>query len=694
MKLNEHQSKRLFSEVGIPLPPGQLIRPEKLGTTLPSFPLPWMLKAQTLSGGRGKQGGIRTVQSKDEFIPAAEELFCLELSGQRVPCLRVEPKMAIQREFYISLALVRSRKCFVLTVGNTGGVDIEAADPETLLIQTVHPLRSHEEYQIRAAFFHLGVDKSLWGEFRKIVHSLFLAVERYGLLLAEINPLVLTPDQQWMALDAKVDIDDNVVALNEEFDRFYMSEYVTPQEERARQHGLSFHKLDGWVGLVANGAGLAMATMDQLNFAGLKAANFLDLGGAADETRISLALNLLFTDSSVHAVLVNIFGGILSCEKVARGLTRLLQAGPPPKPIVLRLSGHGANEGYAIIKELNLPDVYVASDLQEALAILGEMAPSNMVTDLPAPEKKAGFPRLHQRISHLDTLRPVLGLSSRTQVLVQGITGKEGQFHSTLMQAMGTRIAAGVTPFKGGTQIQSVPVYDSVHQACQRHEIGASVIFVPAPFAPDAILEAAAEQIPWIVCITEGIPQRDMLRVVEQLKGGRSRLLGPNTPGLIVPGQIKLGIMPGEIFQPGPVAVLSRSGTLTYEAVDRLSSAGIGQSFCAGIGGDPFVGSSFAELCDLLREDAQTEAVLVLGEIGGSAEEELAMSILDSNFPKPVFAFVAGQTAPPGKRLGHAGAILEGGEQDLQTKLETLRVAGCTLCPDLDSIPRRIGAVL
>jgi succinyl-CoA synthetase alpha subunit len=486
-------------------------------------------------------------------------------------------------------------------------------------------------------------------------------------------------------LDGKVEIDDNVAAIDRGLTRFREPLHSTDQENLARDEGMSFHTLEGWVGLMANGAGLAMATMDLLNTSGLPAANFLDLGGGADRRRIAAAFDILFSDEQVSAVLVNIFGGILSCAKVAEAMAEVLAGRGVHKPVVLRFDGHGAAEGAALLRERRLEGVHTAGGLDEAMAILATMAPTPVAPPARHPQ---------QRFSLTDGgpgNRAPFGLSKGLPVIIQGITGSEGSHHCRLMLEYGTNIVAGVTPFKGGSEVLGVPVYDTVRQAAKDHSPGATIIFVPAAFAADAIMEAADAGIQWIVCITEGIPLARMLWLNERLRGKGSRLIGPNTPGLIVPGQTKIGIMPGEIFMPGPVAVLSRSGTLTYESVSRLTRAGIGQSVCLGIGGDPFVGTTFAELCEPLRRDDATRALLVLGEIGGTAEEELADYVRDSGFEKPVSVFVAGRTAPPGKTLGHAGAILEEGGGGIEAKLARLREANITLCPDLGSIPGIVG---
>jgi len=266
-------------------------------------------------------------------------------------------------------------------------------------------------------------------------------------------------------------------------------------------------------------------------------------------------------------------------------------------------------------------------------------------------------------------------IDERTRVLVQGITGGEGSFHTRRMIEYGTRIVAGVTPGKGGSSLDGVPIYNSVEEVVSRDQIDASVIFVPARFAPDAIIEAADAGIGLIVCITERIPMHEMLKVYHMLRHRGTRLIGPNCPGLISPGKAKLGIMPGDVFTPGPVGVVSRSGTLTYEIAAQLSRVGLGQSTVVGIGGDPIIGSSFIDILKLFEEDPETELVVLVGEIGGRDEEEAA-EFISQEMGKPVIAYIAGFSAPPGKRMGHAGAIVSGGEGTAEAKKKTLESKG------------------
>lgn len=266
-------------------------------------------------------------------------------------------------------------------------------------------------------------------------------------------------------------------------------------------------------------------------------------------------------------------------------------------------------------------------------------------------------------------------VDANTRVVVQGLTGKEGQFHAARCREYGTKVVAGVTPGKGGQEVDGVPVFNTVAQARAATGCNASLIFVPPLLAADAILEAADAGMELIVCITEGIPARDEVLVKRALAGRHTRLIGPNCPGIISPGRAKLGIMPAHIHREGPVGVVSRSGTLTYEAVGQLTKLGLGQSTCIGIGGDPVPGTSFVDVLAAFKDDPQTEAVVMIGEIGGSAEEEAAAWV-QAHLAKPVVAFIAGQTAPPGRRMGHAGAIISGGKGTAKEKMDALAAAG------------------
>ena len=271
-------------------------------------------------------------------------------------------------------------------------------------------------------------------------------------------------------------------------------------------------------------------------------------------------------------------------------------------------------------------------------------------------------------------------VDKNTRLIVQGFTGREGTFHTQQSIAYGTTVVGGVVPGKGGTIHMDLPVFDTVEKAVKETGANASVIFVPPPFAADAIMESADAGIPLVVCITEGIPALDMVKAWQFLKGRKTRLIGPNCPGVISPGKCKIGIMPGRIHLEGNVGVVSRSGTLTYEAVGQLTKLGIGQSTCIGIGGDPIIGTNFLDALELFNADPETHAIIMIGEIGGNAEETAA-AYVKAHVKKPVVGFIAGQTAPPGRRMGHAGAIIAGGSGKAADKIKAMEEAGITVCP-------------
>ena len=473
--------------------------------------------------------------------------------------------------------------------------------------------------------------------------------------LAEINPLILTPDGRVHALDAKVTLDDNAAYRHPEWDDFAGSDVEDERETRAKERGLNYIGLSGSVGIIANGAGLAMSTLDVVNQCGGSAANFLDIGGGANADVMAAALEVINSDPAVKSIFVNIFGGITRVDEVAKGVLEALDRVEISSPIVLRLDGTNAVAGREILAA-HLSDRLVAEPTmldaaRRAVALAGGQVVSIFVDE-------------------------------NTKVVVQGISPtSQGLYHGLRNRAYGTQVVAGTNPKRGGEDIEGIPVFATVAEAVEATGANASFISVPPKFAADAIVEAAAAGVPFVVCITEGIPAQDEAlaynRLVRDFPG--TRLLGPNCPGIISPGKCNIGITSGDIAMAGgPVGIVSRSGTLTYQALHELSQQGVGQTTCVGIGGDPVPGTSFIDCLAAFEADPDTRAIMMIGEIGGSAEEEAA-EFIASSVTKPVVSYVAGVTAPPGRKMGHAGAIISGSKGTAQAKMDALAGAGVTV---------------
>ncbi len=396
-----------------------------------------------------------------------------------------------------------------------------------------------------------------------------------------------------------------------------------------------------------------MATLDMVNHYGGKPANFCDVGGGADAEHVATALQIIQGDQKVHKIFINILAGITRCDEVAKGIVEVKKVVGLKKPLVVRMQGTNFDEGKRILDSAG-------------------------ITTLEKMDEAA----------QLVTSAKVALVGKQTRAIVQGITGNQGSFHTRLMREYGTQIVAGVTPGKGGTSTQGVSVYDTVAAALERTDANASIIFVPAPFAKEAGMEAIDAGLNPVVIITEMIPARDSMVLMAYAKEHGATIIGPNTPGVITPGEAKLGIMPGDVFSPGGVGVASRSGTLTYEIASYLTRAGIGQSTCLGIGGDPITGLNFVDVLKMFRDDKSTDAVVLIGEIGGSAEEDAADFIEDTKYAKPVAAYVAGRAAPPGKRMGHAGAIITGTEGTADAKMKRFREVGVRVAEVPSELPR------
>uniref|UniRef100_A0A1A9UKB7 Succinate--CoA ligase [ADP/GDP-forming] subunit alpha, mitochondrial n=1 Tax=Glossina austeni TaxID=7395 RepID=A0A1A9UKB7_GLOAU len=426
--------------------------------------------------------------------------------------------------------------------------------------------------------------------------------------LIKINPIVINQNNDLICLDGKLNVDENALYRQIYLKKIQDNSQLDSREIYAEKWGLNYIPLQGNIGCMVNGAGLAMGTMDLIKLHGGSPANFLDVGGDATVEKVDQAFRIIILDRYVKSILVNIFGGIVKCDLIADGII--------------------------------------------------------------------------QAISNLQVNIPVV-------VRLEGFTGKQGTFHCEKALLEGTKIVGGVTPGKGGIKHLGLPVFNTVQEAVLNTHATASVIYVPAKFCKDSILEAIDNNIKLIVCITEGIPISDMLVVKQKLNQTNTIMIGPNCPGIITPHQCKIGIMPGNIHIPGNIGIVSRSGTLTYEAVKQITDVGLGQSTCVGIGGDPISGTNFTDILKLFENDLDTHAVLMIGEIGGSSEE-IAAKFIKSYMTKKVFAYIAGITAPQGKRMGHAGAIIAQGQGGAEEKIKILKKSGVLVIDNLSNIGKSI----
>ena len=521
---------------------------------------------------------------------------------------------------------------------------------------------------------------------RAVLQALYRAFDETDASLAEINPLILTGDGRVVALDAKLNFDSNALFRHPEIVAMRDLDEEDPAEVEASKFDLSYISLDGNIGCLVNGAGLAMATMDTIKLFGASPANFLDVGGGATTEKVTEAFKIMLENPKVKGILVNIFGGIMRCDTIADGIVAAASGDASGGAAGRADEGHERGPRQADPHGLRPADHQRrqhggcgAEDRRRDREGLN-VRPHDRRPRRRAQSRQCDGKRLCVRWQARErggTTMSIL-INKDTKVITQGITGKTGQFHTRMCRdyANGRNCyVAGVNPKKAGEDFEGIPIYATVREAKEATGATVSVIYVPPPFAAAAIDEAVDAGLDLVVCITEGIPVRDMIRTRYRMQGKRTLLLGPNCPGVITPDELKIGIMPGHIHRKGRIGVVSRSGTLTYEAVGQLTELGLGQSSAVGIGGDPVNGLKHIDVLRLFNDDPDTDAVVMIGEIGGS-DEEAAAQWAKENMKKPIVGFIAGVTAPPGKRMGHAGAIISGGKGTAQEKLAVMEDCG------------------
>jgi len=651
MKIHEYQGKAILAEYGVAVPQGKACFSvgEAVAAAAAIGGEKWVVKAQIHAGGRGKGGGVKIANNLDEVRAHASDILGMTLithqtgpEGKVVKRLLVEEGAPIQDELYIGLVVDRSSQRVTVMASSEGGTEIETVaeeTPELIHKVSVDPKTGLTTAEAEGLAGKIGIANNLVPEAGKLIQALYQAFWDKDASLAEINPLITTSDGRVIALDAKINFDESAMYRHPELADLRDLDEEDEDEIEAAKFGLNYISLDGSIGCLVNGAGLAMATMDIIKLYGASPANFLDVGGGATTEQVTEAFKLMLKNTNLKAILVNIFGGIMRCDVIAEGLVNAANEVDLAVPLVVRLEG------------------------------------TNVFGDQRNHHGRCGRESGRRRCRSL--IMSIL-INKDSRVVTQGITGKTGMFHThhSIEYANGKQCyVAGVTPKKGGQVVEGVPVFDSVAEAKAATQCNVSVIYVPPPFAAAAIDEAVDAGIEVVICITEGIPVKDMIKTRDHMQGSGTILVGPNCPGVITPEEIKIGIMPGYIHKKGRIGVVSRSGTLTYEVVDQLTKLGLGQSTCVGTGGDPVNGLKHLDVMKMFNDDPETDGVVMCGEIGGTDEEACAEWIAD-NMSKPVVGFIAGVTAPPGKRMGHAGAIIAGGKGTADEKIAALEAAG------------------
>lgn len=657
MQLLEFQAKSLLASSGVPVPVG-VVAKEPSEIQLDTLVFPVVIKSQVPIGGRGKLGGIKIVKTPDAFPATFSEVKTLEIKGYTPETLLIEEALDIDRELYLALRLNRDARRIDVIASAQGGIEIESNTSSVISRPYDEAIESDEIATT------LSIDPTDCKTLLKALHGCMI---HNDLLLAEINPLVVTKTDTLVAADAKCLLDDNALFKHPDYANQAVSSSVMP--------------LGGTIGVIANGAGMAMSTMDTIYAAGGTPANFLDIGGGTGEDVFIKNLREITKLPGVTSIIINIFAGITRCDDIARGIIAAKRDIPELVPLYIRLEGTRKDEAATLLQEAGIemqPDLKSCVHKAIGTSFEGDVSEAQ-------PNATGAKPR---RVAPEEEV-PIASLFVGAPTIVQGITGHHGSFHTLGMLEAGTNIVAGVTPGKGGQTVHELPVYNSVKEAVTAHQATTSVIFVPPTFAKNAMIEAIDAGITLIVCITEGIPVLDMLAVHTYAREHNVIILGPNCPGMIVPDSHKLGIIAAHITTPGRTAIISRSGTLTYELADALTKKDIGQRIVLGIGGDPIQGINFTEALAICESDPDTDQIIMVGEIGGTSEQ-LAADYIKEHVSKPVYGLVVGHSLPAGQQFGHAGAIVGGLGESAKEKADYMAKYGINMSQTLDELLRKL----
>jgi succinyl-CoA synthetase alpha subunit len=663
MKLQEFQGKKLFQEFGIKIPQNQFI-PINEEAINPTLKFPFVIKSQVLAGGRGKAGLVKFVKDQADFDKHFPRIMTSEHRGEKPVGILLEQAAKIEKEFYLSILVNRQLRCLSLIFSSFGGVDIEEVaksnKDEIFTINIDYTSSIAELTDDLTIVSDKFSNEKQFVNFTSFGQKLLQLFTEKDLMMIEINPFIFDENDEVVSLDAVVEIDDSAAFRHKEiFAEASYLEQLKATNDDANPFGNHYVELDGNVGILGCGAGIVMASMDMIRSFGGKPANFLDIGGGANKNTTLEALELLHSNEKIKSIFINIFGGITFCDEIAKAIIDFRANRKTTLPLIIRMMGNNAKEAIKLLKDNG---IFAFNNMEKAAEKAVKLA----------KKKYDDF-----------------FISSESKILVQGITGKYGAYHTKKMMNYGTKIVAGISPNNKHSEIHGIPVFNSVRSAIEKHDIDVSVMFVPAPFAKSAAFEAIEAGIPLLVIITEHIPVRDSIEIIKYANENQTKVIGPNCPGMIRVNQANLGIIPGNILRRGNVAILSKSGTLLYEIASEISQNAGGISTAIGLGGDPVTGTSILEAIQYFQKSSESKYIVYIGEIGGGEEEELLHDYLLKNDSKPIIAFFAGQTAPSGEKMGHAGAIIQGERSTIKYKKKILAEAGCHIA-DLPSDIHRI----
>lgn len=760
MQLLEYQAKTLLRASNIPVPASYLIN-EKESPFHAHFTevigYPAVVKSQVPVGGRGKLGGIKLVYDAEGLAGAVAAIKNLPIKGHMPGSVLVEQALAIDREMYLALRVNRDLRCIEWLVAERGGIDIEDNAASVKIIPQTKNNDAYETICDSLGLQHIAI--------KTLLRPLEKCFVDNDCLLLELNPLVLTKTDELVAADCKMLIDDNALFRHSALASTHRESSVLPLGgvatilREAAELGIDLSELkcyeteqgisndtsrevssilntqawlerriaeDGghYIGVIANGAGMAMSTMDTIYAAGGRPANFLDIGGGTGEDVFIRNLREITALPGVTSIIINIFAGITRCDDIARGIIAARREIDGLVPLFIRLEGTRREEAAELLaaegvellpslkacvgkalefESLNVRKFESSSQLQAAPAkslpvtsrehlsspYFSDDRPASSRTKRSDPAddsiEQTKSSRREDNRERDDAGNDLGSLLLSQPVIVQGITGHHGAFHTRGMLEAGTDIVAGVTPGKGSETVHGVSVYNSIAEALKTHQATTSVVFVPARFARDAMIEALEAGITLIVCITEHIPVHDMLAVYQLAVAKNATIIGPNSPGLIVPGSHKLGIIASSITTRGSTTIISRSGTLTYELAHALTQKGIGQRLVLGIGGDAIQGTNFSEALALAEADPGTERIILIGEIGGTSEQRAA-DYAATHVTKPIYGLVVGHSLPPGQQFGHAGAIVGAQSESASEKTLYMLGKGIIMSTTLDTL--------